>query len=56
MSCKAIATAKFIVQANVQGMHGAGMTIYRDGKRIPMAYRMTSADGKQIESKSMDYG
>jgi hypothetical protein len=56
MSCKAISTSKFIVQSNVQGLHGAGMTIYRNGKRIPMAYKITDSDGKLIESKGMNYG
>ena len=56
VSCRANATGKFIVQAGLQGMHQAGLTIYRNGKRIPMGFSITAADGKLLESGGMNYG
>ncbi|MGI9241193.1 MAG: hypothetical protein ACR2RV_10355 [Verrucomicrobiales bacterium] len=56
VSCRANATEKLIVQAGVQGMHGAGLTIYREGRRIPMGFTISAANGKLLETGEMDYG
>ena len=56
VSCAADATSKFIVRSWFKGMHGAGLTIYKNGSRIPLGYKITSPDGKPLESKAMKYG
>lgn len=44
------------VQAMIMGEHHAGLTIYRDGKRIPMEFVIVDADGKELASGPMNYG
>ncbi|MFT4550152.1 MAG: hypothetical protein ACI8XO_004857 [Verrucomicrobiales bacterium] len=56
MSCKADTTSKFIVRSSFKGMHGAGLTIYKNGKRIPLGFKITPPRGKPLESKAMNYG
>ncbi len=56
VSCEADATSKYIVRSFFKGMHGAGLTIYKNGKRIPLGFKITSPDGKALESKAMKYG
>ena len=46
----------FMIQVPIQGQHHAGVTIYKNGKRIPMNYVVTSADGKVLEMGKMNYG
>ena len=46
----------FMIQAPITGQHHAGISIYRDGKRIPMRYTVTGVDGKELESGKMNYG
>lgn len=43
------------VSVAVQGHDRAGVTIYRDGKRIPMGYRLV-ANGKLVDEGPMAYG
>ncbi len=57
MQCKALpGDGNVTIQMMIQGEHHSGLTIYRDGKRIPMQYRMTDAQGKDITSGTMNYG
>jgi len=43
-------------QMMIQGEHGAGLSIYRDGKRIPIDFRVVDDDGAVITSGHMRYG
>ena len=56
VSCEVDVTSKVIVRSFFKGMHGAGLTIYKNGKRIPLGYQITSPDGKPLESSAMKYG
>jgi len=40
----------------VAGAHRAGLTIYREGARIPMEYRLLDGDGKTLTTGPMEYG
>ena len=44
------------VRMMIQGEHHSGLSIYRDGKRIPIAYRVTDAKGDVLAQGSMTYG
>ena len=46
----------FAVRAGFQGINHAGMSIYLEGRRIPLRYKITKADGKELESGGLDYG
>ncbi len=46
----------FMIQVPIQGPHHAGVTIYKDGKRIPMNYVVTGAAGRELERGKMNYG
>ena len=35
---------------------GAGLTIYKDGRRIPVAFRVVAADGEVLRHGPMNYG
>jgi hypothetical protein len=35
---------------------GSGVSIYKDGRRIPLAYRLTDADGAELASGAIRYG
>ncbi len=39
-----------------QGMNKAGLTIYKEGKRIPVGYRVLDASGAELAKGSMRYG
>lgn len=41
---------------SITGQHGAGLSIYRDSARIPMAYRFTNPAGEQVAKGAMNYG
>jgi hypothetical protein len=43
-------------QMTIQGQNGAGLTIYRDGKRIPIDYRVVDDAGEVVASGRMRYG
>lgn len=34
----------------------AGLTIYREGKRIPVRYRLVDAEGSELAAGKMNYG
>lgn len=42
--------------AAITGSPRGGLSIYRDGKRIPLKYAIQSADGKELQSGELDYG
>ncbi len=44
------------VSIAVQGEHKAGLSIYKDGRRIPMGYRIVGADEKELASGDYRYG
>ncbi|MBI4616944.1 MAG: hypothetical protein HY720_25250 [Planctomycetes bacterium] len=44
------------VQMRISGEEGAGLTIYKDGKRIPIGYALDSSDGRRLSTGEMEYG
>ena len=57
MNCRVKSTGASVeVQAMIMGEHHAGLTIYRDGKRIPMEFVIVDADSKELASGPMNYG
>ncbi|MBL1150628.1 MAG: hypothetical protein HND42_10520 [Armatimonadetes bacterium] len=40
----------------IRGLHHSGVSIYRNGKRIPISYELLDAAGKVVESGRMTYG
>lgn len=40
----------------IRGLQRSGVSIYRDGKRIPISYELLDAAGKVVESGRMNYG
>lgn len=44
------------VQGVITGEHHAGMSIYRDGRRIALSYRVSDAQGKELAAGPMKYG
>ena len=44
------------VQMMIQGEGHSGLSIYRNGKRIPIGYRITGEDGVVLAQGSMTYG
>jgi hypothetical protein len=57
VNCKARAKATGVaIQMTLFGEQHSGLTIYRDGRRIPMRFVVTSASGAQLAAGSMDYG
>ncbi len=44
------------IRMEIQGENKSGLTIYRAGKRIPMAYEITGADGVLKATGTMGYG
>ena len=44
------------IQMGVQGEHHSGLSIYRDGKRIPIGYLVTDAQGRALAQGAMRYG
>lgn len=43
-------------QMMIAGEHGAGLSIYRDGKRIPIEFRVVDEKGALLASGHMRYG
>jgi len=43
-------------QMSITGHEKAGLSVYLDGKRIPIGYRLVSANGDEEASGSMNYG
>lgn len=44
------------IQAKITGEERSGMSIYRDGKRIEIGYRLVDAQKKELGSGTMHYG
>jgi hypothetical protein len=44
------------VQMMIMDKNQSGLSIYRNGKRIPMRYTVTDAQGKEVASGMMNYG
>jgi hypothetical protein len=44
------------IHAKIAGEKGCGLTIYRGGKRIDLAYRLADAAGKELAAGLMAYG
>ena len=40
----------------IQGMDGAGLSIYREGRRIPIPFQLLDAQGAVVDSGKMRYG
>lgn len=51
-----LSTNSLNLQVMVQGDHHAGASIYKDGKRIPIEYHVTSNKGRLLAKGSMEYG
>ncbi len=47
---------ELFVSVGITGEPHSGLSIYLDGKRIPVNYTVTSADGKVLSSGPMKYG
>lgn len=47
---------KLQVQMVIQGEHHAGLTLYRDGKRVLVGYRVTDSQGKPVAKGQLEYG
>ena len=43
-------------QMRISDAEGAGLSIYREGKRIPIDYRILGSGGEQLASGRMRYG
>lgn len=43
------------VQVSIQG-HDGGLTIYRDGRRIPLTATLVDGDGREVGSAGLRYG
>ena len=57
MNCRARPIREGIdVQVTIVGEHHAGLTIYRDGQRIPLGFVVRDADGKELTTSPMKYG
>lgn len=41
---------------NIVGEHGAGLSIYQAGRRIPIRYRVLDAEGEELAQGAMTYG
>ena len=40
----------------IRGSDGAGVTVYKNGKRIPMGYRLLGDKGDELDRGTMNYG
>lgn len=45
-----------LITADVQGEHHCGLSIYRDGKRIPLDWRVTGGNQQILASGTIEYG
>lgn len=41
---------------SVQGMKKAGLSIYKNERRIPMGWQLNDRDGKEVQSGKINYG
>ena len=44
------------LQVAIQGEKGAGLSLYKAGKRIPIGYRLADAAGKPLAEGKINYG
>lgn len=44
------------LNVSVQGMQGAGLSIYKEGKRIPLAFRRLDGEGRVLGEGKIQYG
>jgi hypothetical protein len=44
------------IQLKIAGEQGSGLSIYREGKRIEIGYRLTDAQEKELARGTMQYG
>jgi len=44
------------IQVAIRGEHGAGLSIYKESRRIPLGYRLLDASGAELGSGSIEYG
>jgi hypothetical protein len=44
------------LNVSVQGVKGAGLTIYKEGKRIPLAFRRLDGEGRVLGEGKIQYG
>lgn len=57
LTCKAKAAVGAVeIMAAVTGDHHAGLTIYKEGKRIPLHYRITGRDNQVLATGTLEYG
>jgi hypothetical protein len=57
MTCRARPTSQGVdVQVTIMGEHHAGLTIYGDGKRIPLEFVVSDAAGKELARGPFKYG
>ena len=40
----------------IQGEHRAGLSIYKEGRRIPIRYRIIDGDGRPLAAGKIEYG
>jgi hypothetical protein len=45
-----------VLQTPVAGDAHAGLSVYRDGRRITLRYRVTDADGRELAAGDLRYG
>jgi hypothetical protein len=41
---------------NIKGTDGRGLSVYKDGKRVPVTYRVLAKDGAVVAEGTMAYG
>jgi hypothetical protein len=57
LTCRALPRGGDVqVQAIVQGEHHCGLSIWKDGLRIPIHFRIADAAGKELASGTLKYG
>lgn len=44
------------IQGVVQGEHHSGTSLYRDGQRITLGYRLSDSQGKELAAGNLEYG
>jgi hypothetical protein len=51
-----VARRKLIVSVGVHGEHHSGLSIYKEGKRIPLDWQLTDASQKTLADGKLQYG
>ncbi len=47
---------KMMLGFSIAGTDGRGLSVYRDGKRVPVAYKILGKKGKTLAQGTMNYG